>query len=272
MPKSSLEITDNKGLFALFKGKPGTGKSNAAFSFPGVYVFDFDRKMPSIVQKHFPGKDVHWDTFDDIFVLSTQMAEFLKDCPYETLVFDSVTTLSTTFLNSIAKVKGESVMSMLSNVVIPKGGGNKTIETLGIDYYNGETSFFERFIVEVGSKLYAKQGNPKHIIFLAHVLTTESAPDLKTKVVTTTNSIVTAGRKAATMIEKAFDNTFYFGISIPQSLASFSSGSTQEKTKRLCFTEPHGQDMARCSYSLPAVIDFTDKNFYDEINKVCKWS
>src|ERR1700742_1024325 len=115
MPNSTLnsEHTKNKGMFALFKGLPGTGKSDAALSFPTPYVFDFDRKMPAIAMKHFPGKDVHWDNFENIFQLKDKMNEFIIKCPYETLIIDSVTSLSTNVLNSIAKTKGESVMKML---------------------------------------------------------------------------------------------------------------------------------------------------------------
>src|SRR6266404_1353308 len=126
MPSTTDEsqVTD-PGLFALFKGESGVGKSVAALSFPNAYVIDSDRKMPTIAKKHFPGKKIDWDTFDSIFLLSDKLNEFLNNgCPYETIIGDSITGLSTTVLNSIGMTKGEDAIKLIQSLVVQKGSKN----------------------------------------------------------------------------------------------------------------------------------------------------
>lgn len=251
---------NNRGLFGLFKGKPGKGKSVAALSFPNSYVFDFDRKMPAISLKHYPEKEVSWDNFKNIFDLRDKMVEFQRHCPYETLIFDSVTSLSTLCLNSIGTSKGEDVMKMLQNP-IKTAKGELSVDVMGIDYYNGEANFFERFLVETAGILYARNENPKHVIFLAHILTVEQNNMLKPGVIQKSSSIVTAGKKAAISIEKAFDENYTFNIIAP---TSFDPAGTSAKF--ICNTQSYDEDMSRTSYNFPAQIDFTNKNFYDILN------
>jgi hypothetical protein len=69
--QSAKDKQTEKGLLAIFKGDSGEGKSVAALSFPNAYVFDFDRKMPSIAQKHFPESETDFETFEDISNRST---------------------------------------------------------------------------------------------------------------------------------------------------------------------------------------------------------
>lgn len=254
---STLDTNLNPGLFGLFKGEPNSGKSTCALSFPGVYVFDFDRKMPTIAMKHFSGKEIHWDTFKDVFEVSNKLKEFQISCPYETLVVDSVTSLSTLVLNSIGDVKGEDVMSMLqrSKDQRVKPGEIKKIDVMGIDYYNAESNFFERYFLDVLKLLWAKEGNPKNIIVLAHIIKYDSAPDLKTKAVTTTKTLVTAGRKVGAFILSRFDEDYTFVLE--------SEPFTNTGTKRICQTVPLDDNQSRNATNLPEKIDFTNNpDFY----------
>ena len=277
MPSTNDPIV-NKGLFALFKGKPNTAKSGAAYSFPNPFVLDFDRKMPTVAIKHNPGKEFNWETFDDIYQLSDYMKPYVeaplikhasgemipnskhKPFPYETLIVDSVTSLSTLVLLSVDKTKGTSVIEMMSKVN-PK---SDTIDVMGIDYYNNETNFFERYFMNMCKLLWSREGNPKHVIVIAHEMVVDSAPDLKTKLVTTTKSILTAGRKAAEFIPSRFDDEYVFETEPP------AFGDKLSSAKRICITS--GKDNARCGYKFPVEIDYTNKSLYDELNKVAKWS
>lgn len=261
MPLSTLDQPVNDGLLALFKGDSGTGKSVAGLSFPGVYVFDFDRKMPSIAKKHFPRKEIHYDTFNDIFEISDKLTDFLANgCPYETLLADSFTALANLTIESVGQVKGESVPQMLQKVQDTKNK-NKQLEMMPIDYYGGEDRFCTYFINQL-KKLQARQGNPKYVIVTAHVLTVDSAPDLKTKIVTRTRSIVSKGRKVAAWLPTEFDDMYIFGY---EQGNPFESGG-EERPKRICTTESYGEDSAKCSLrSLPMHIDFTNGSLYDKI-------
>lgn len=259
MPQSTLNGKPTDGLLALFKGDSGMGKSVAALSWPQPYVFDFDRKMPGIARKHFPQKDIHYDTFNDIFEVTERLKEFDKHCPYQTLVVDSFTALANLTIESVGQVKGETVPEMLNRVQETRNK-NKQIEMMPIDYYGGEDRFCTFFINQV-KKLQARPNcNPRYVIVTAHVLTVESAPDLKTRIVTRTRSIVSKGRKVAAWLPTEFDDMYFFGLQNPDPFQNQTG-----KPRRICFTESYDEDSAKCSLDLPTQIDFTDGSLYNEI-------
>lgn len=258
MPLSTIDQRpENDGFLGLFKGDSGTGKSVAGLSFPNLYVFDFDRKMPGIAKKHFPRKEIHYDTFDDIFQVSSKLNEFQEDCPYETLLVDSFTSLANLTIESVGMVKGETVPQMLAKVQETKNK-NKQLEMMPIDYYGGEDRFCTFFVQQL-KKLWSRPGYPKHVIIIAHVLTVDSAPDLKTKIVTRTRSIVSKGRKVAAWLPTEFDNMFIFGV-------EQTNPFEQSGPQRLCITESYGEDSAKCAIrGLPSTIDFTNGSLYDKM-------
>lgn len=267
---STKDKVQNHGLFALFKGAPNTAKSGAAYSFPNPFVLDFDRKMPTVALKHFPNKEFNWECFEDVFAISDYLKPWLippdkpghVDCPYETLITDTVTSLSTTVLRSVDKTKGTDIIKQMGNLV--GSGANKTVEVMSYDYYNAEANFFEKYFMDNMKILWARPGNPKHVIIIAHEITVESAPNISTGLIKTTKSIVTAGRKVAAFIPSRFDEEYVFKIETP------AFGDTISKNKRLCITSE--KEDARSAYNFPTSIDFTGKSLYDELNKVAQWS
>lgn len=256
MTKSTLSTDhgDNRGLFALIKGDSGAGKSNLALSFPGVYVMDFDRKMPSIAKKHFPGKEIFYDDFPDIFAVAEKF-DYLQDheCPYETIFCDSITALTHMIITSIAKIKGEETPKMLKTLQRTKTGG-KMIEMMGYDYYNGEARFIKYFL-DVLKSLWVKDGNPKHVLISAHVIT-KTKEDFATGRITTTRSIVTAGVATAAYIPTVFDETYHVGIKTYM----------DSPASHICYTQAVGEEFAKTAYRLPAEVDFTNKNFFDLVS------
>ena len=254
---STLDPESSKGIFGLFKGESGTGKSVGALSFPNPYVFDFDKKMPTISKKHFPGKSVTYDHFEDIFEVASKMEELNQYCPYETLIFDSVTSLCNMVINTTAKIRGEETMKMFNNIKnAPK---DKKVEMITIDYYNNETRFIQNFWVDALKQLWAKRGNPRHVIVIAHVLVVESSLDLKTKTRTTSRSIVTSGKKVAAYIPTQFDEMYNFTV--------LDSQLGSSNLRHVCSTEARGDDNAKTAYHLPGTIDFTNGSLYKEITK-----
>jgi AAA domain len=258
MPQSTSNKQSEKGLLAIFKGDSGTGKSVAALSFPNSYTFDFDRKMPSIAQKHFPNKECHWDTFEDIFKIDEFLKELTSSCPYETLIVDSISGLVNICVDSVGVVKQESVTDILGRVNKGKGVKPDTIEMMGIDYYSAEDRFCTYFIDKLKT-LWAREGNPRHVIVIAHVVTVDSAPDLKTKLVTRTRSIVSKGRKFAAWLPTGFDNVYIFGQQLPD------LGDIEQSVKRIIKTEAFEEDSAKCSYNFPRTLDFTNGSLYDKL-------
>src|SRR5208337_39519 len=163
MPSTTDQTVSDKGIFALFKGDSGSGKSVGALSWPNPYVFDFDRKMPTIAMKHFPGKKIDWDIFKDVFEIQTKLNSFEKDCPYETLISDSITHLVILILNTMGQIKGEDPVSMMKKLVGTRGGKEQA-SMMGFDYYNAETNFIERYWINALKQLWARPGNPKNVI------------------------------------------------------------------------------------------------------------
>lgn len=261
---STTDQTVNFGLFGLFKGQPNSGKSVGALSFPNAFVFDFDRKMPVVANKHFPGKKIDWECFDDVYALSNYIQPWLLpvghvnyvQCPYETLIIDSVTKLSTLVLLSLDKTKGTNVIQMMQHKQVSSTGA-VSVEVLGIDYYNSETNFFERYFMNTLKILWSRPGNPRHVIVLAHDMQVESAPDLKTGAIRITNSILTAGRKAAVFIPACFDDEYVF------TRRTEGLGSMIAKDHYICRTA--NKENARSGYNFPETIDFTDKSLYEEL-------
>jgi len=254
----------NKGLFLLLKGAPNSGKSVAALSFPDPITLDFDRKGSAVAKKHFSG--TNWEnrykTFNNVFELSDWMKPYLTGMafPHETLILDTVTSLSTLVLGSIDKTKGTDVIEMMKQLT-----KSDTVEVMGIDYYNSEANFFERWFLSNIKVLWTRDGFPNHVILNAHEYTVESAPDLKTKLVTRTKSILTAGRKSAVLIPKAFDEEYVIKMTRPV------MGDTLNRVKYLCYTSVNQDEDARTCYPFPEVIDFTNKSLYAELDKVAGW-
>ena len=79
---------DNIKLNVLVYGKSGTGKTTFACCFPKAYVFDFDKGMLS--QR---GREVEYDTYTSYADFEVKFRQLEANCPYETIVLDSVTTL-----------------------------------------------------------------------------------------------------------------------------------------------------------------------------------
>jgi len=250
--------TNEKGIFALFKGPSGSGKSVGALSFPTPYVFDFDHKMPAIARKHFPSKSVEYNTFDDINEVANLIKGWLSGqaaCLYETLILDSVTSLARLIMNSIAKAKGEDTPTMLATILKTKGG-TKMVELMGYDYYNAEVRFID-WILSACKMLWSAPGNPKNIIFIAHIVTVETKPDLKTKQVTKTRSIMALGNKAPAMIPGEFDEVYMFSTSEEGGLAG------ESEIHHWMSTQTEGEDDAKTAYNLARRTDFTRKSLYD---------
>lgn len=263
MPSTKDISKSDKGLFALFKGAPNTAKSGAAYSFPNPFVFDFDRKMPTVALKHFPKKEFNWEVFDDVYKVSDFLKPWMegKVCPYETLIIDTVTSLSTLCLCSVDKTKGTNVIQMMQHKQIGKGGA-VSVEVMGFDYYNAEANFFERYFMECLRILWAREGNPKHVIVIAHEISREQS-NMITGITTVTKTIVTAGTKVAAFIPSRFDEEYVFESRKPP------LGQTGDN-RRICITQ-NGEN-ARTAHKFPKEIDFTDKSLYDELNKVAHWN
>lgn len=249
-----------QGLFALFKGDSGAGKTVGALSFPEPIILDHDRKMPAIARKHFPNRKFDWIQYESVLDYGDLIDRWKSEgCPYKTIICDSVTSLSASCLKTIDDLKGQNILNSMRSIKATKSGG-QMVELRGYDYYNAEDSFIKYYLDGLKT-LWARPGNPQHVIMIAHVLTSEST-DIKTKTVTRTRRIVTAGKGIAAYIPAQFDDVFHFGVAHGDILADDDSA----KVRHLCFTEAIGEDFAKTAYRLPYRLDYTGGSLYDLIS------
>lgn len=110
MPNTkNLKPDLNRLRFCIY-GPAGSGKTHAIQTFPKPYVFDADGGILTIA-----GADVEYDIYDD--PNPSKKAEawreiikktygFIKECPFETIVYDSITTISELMMNEVQRVNG----------------------------------------------------------------------------------------------------------------------------------------------------------------------
>lgn len=140
----------NNRIHAVFQGSSGTMKTFAATSFPKPYIFDFDRGLKSV-------RSVPWDfTYDEynrqLDRLESKLKEFERECPFESFIFDSSTTMSQDVLLHFAKANGHLDLY-----------GNPS-DKVGILEYGQRVKWFTNFVAALGRF-------PVHTIFICHTVT-----------------------------------------------------------------------------------------------------
>lgn len=99
-------LTENLRLNVLLYGKSGTGKTTFACSFPKPFLFDFDKGMLS--QR---GRDVEYETYAGVSAyqdFEVKLKELEKECPYETIILDSITTMQEYLMSKILMMNRRS--------------------------------------------------------------------------------------------------------------------------------------------------------------------
>jgi len=101
---------DNIKLNVLIYGKSGTGKTTFGCCFPKPFVFDFDKGMLS--QR---GRDVEYQTYSGMTAyqeFEMKFRELEADCPYDTIVLDSITTLQEYMMDKILQANRRQMPTM----------------------------------------------------------------------------------------------------------------------------------------------------------------
>ncbi len=193
MPKLVDSPTD--GLMIQFIGKPGSGKSIAAASFPKpMYIFDLESRLQPL--KTFYSKEelslIDYDTYfaGDLERFIKKLESFQRDCPYKTISIDGLTPLADMHLQYGISLRGN-----------PK---NKSIiQTNEIADYNVET----RGILHIIAVL---RELPKvNRILISHLLESE-AFNIVTNQNTITQKTMTGGNKVSAKIPAFFNEVWNF--------------------------------------------------------------
>lgn len=239
-------------LYVMMKGEPGTRKSTQALSFPTPqYWFSWDRKMNGI---YLPMKKwgidpklITYDDYEDWTKPKEKLERFQTECPYKTLVFDSITSMADMTLRQTNRLKYG--VKRASGAAAGKLVGGIAVNE--IEDYNAESAALQELIA------LTKDINAYHkvnVILIAHVIQAEYRS-------TTTNTthisrqIVTAGKKVSAKIPAYCGEVYHFNIK-----KGFVEGAGGDYS---LLTEHTGDDFARTALGMDKEIVFGDKPLYD---------
>lgn len=242
----TLDIVDLNYLFSMFKGEPGTRKSTQALSYPlPQYWISTDQKMESL---KLPAKrwginmkEVHYDDYTD-WTKPEQKLESLKvNCPYKTIIVDSITSMGDAMTSEIRKSKS--------------GGGKKIgdISVNGFEEYNAEASGFQKLIASLKD---IHKYHKVNIILIAHVVGQRKQDD-DNKLTHHSRVIITGGDKIAGKIASYMTEAYHFNVK-----ASFDADAG--KGQYGLYTTHTGNDYARTSLPLDRNILFNDDPLYEK--------
>ena len=238
---STKDINKETALKILLYSENGFGKSIAAGSFfkaGPIKFWDFDGRMKPI-STYYPGADINYETYD-----SDNFREFLNDlenlqdkCPWKTLVLDSVTSASNACVVYQLKMKGKMKET--------KGG----LPATSWDEINGETVLFTKAL-EVCKLIHRKFNT--HIIWTCHPVSKTIITESGAQRIT---SLAAYGNKIPSIIPGYFDEIYNLSL----------DKTGVDTYKRMINTIPKNDFPGKSAMKLPNSIEFTNKNFYDDL-------
>jgi hypothetical protein len=233
-------------LFAMFKGEPGTRKSTQALSFPGrQFWVSTDRKMESLV---LPAKrwgiklaDIDYEDYTDWDKPKAKLKQFQLNCPYKTIIVDSITSIGDNMTSQVMGLKG-------------KEGGGKTIGNIqvsGLEEYNAESAAFRELIAMLKD---IHSYHKVNVILIAHVVGQRKNDDAN-KLTHHSRVIITGGDKISGKIASYMTEVYHFNVK-----PGFAETDEGEYS---LFTSHTGNDYARTSLPLERNIAFNEKPLYE---------
>lgn len=237
-------------LYSMFKGEAGLRKSSMALSYPGPqYWFSWDKKMRSLLlpMRHFgiDPKTIDYDDYDNWDKPRAKLEQLQLNCPYKTIIIDSVTSAADAILLQGKKMKSGSK---------EKGKVVNNIQVNSIEDYNAEDSALSE-LVALTKDIHTF--HKVNIILIAHVMEVSfKGPNQET---VTSRTIVTAGKRISIKIPAYCEEVYHFNIE--------KGIETSQGGLYTLLTEHTGDDFARTSLPLPKVIKFGTDPLYPKYVK-----
>ena len=241
---------------ALLVGATGRGKTIAAASWPGkTLVLDFDGRHRPIINWYpdrvkagdFVVEEITPYNFWSVF--KPLVAGLATYNPYQNIILDGVTSLSTCTVVMQMLVKGSfqhfDPTKKVDGAKITAGG----IMVPTWDEFNGEA-------MVISTLLESLRSLKCNLFLTAHPVQRTMIGE-KNKANRYT-SITTFGPKIESIIPTYFDEVWYFDYKVD------SAPNGKEIIRRTCYTQPcEDYFEAKSALGLPPQIDYTNKNLYD---------
>lgn len=248
-----MSTIDPSILYTMLKGEPGTRKSTVALTYPSPqYWFSWDRKMGSMMlpMKKFgiDPKNIKYDDYEDWNKPKAKLEQFQTDCPFKTLVFDSITSCADMTLRQTVKMKYGQKRSSGAQAGKLVGG----IAVNEIEDYNAESAALQELIALTKD---IQSYHKVQIIIIAHVVAAEYR-NTTTNETHISRTIVTAGKRVAAKIPAYCSEVYHFNID-----KGFDASQGGQYS---LLTEHTGDDFARTGLPLDKKIIFGNKNLYGE--------
>jgi len=246
-PNLNAEL-NNDALYSLFKGEAGLRKSSVALSYPtSQYWFSWDKKMRALLLPMkalgIDPKLIDYDDYSDWDAPRRKLEQLQVNCPYKTIVIDSITSAADGILSQGKKLKSGTAGKKINN-----------IQVNSIEDYNAEDSALSELIALTKD---IHNFHKVNIILIAHVM--EVSHRSLTGETHTSRTIVTAGKRISIKIPAYCEEVYHFDIET-------GFDPSQGGTYRI-LTQHTGDDFARTSLPLPKIIKFGNDPLYSKYIK-----
>jgi hypothetical protein len=189
-------------------------------------------------------KEIEYDDYTDWSKPEGKLEKLQINCPYRTIVVDSITSFGDNINSETRKVKSQS------------GGGKRigNIAVDGLEEYNAEAAAFQRFIALLKD---IHKFHKVNIVLIAHVVGQRKSDDAN-KLTHHSRVIITGGDKISGKIASYMTEVYHFNVD-----TGFDADN-QSDSKYALFTSFTGNDYARTSLPLERKIIFHDDPLYDK--------
>ena len=238
------DLKDEKSSSFLFIGEAGSGKSIQAAAFPNCYIISTDRRTRAL-QSFYPNrKDIWLDVFYDLPPILEKVYRLVDECPYNTIVLDSITKLAQIAINHQLIAKWGA---LVTDKKMPKHiRGGITIPSW--DEYGGES---QTLLIIMDKMLRARENHGCNVIFTAHrfyrTITNKFGEQ------ETVSSIITGGKLPAAQLPVDFNEIYQF-----RTLKS-NAGD------RFLVDTSESKDISKCTLGLAPTLDVTEKSLYSYV-------
>lgn len=237
-------------LFTMLKGEPGTRKSTQALSYPKPqYWACTDQKMEALT---LPMKswgirptDINFDDFTQWTAMRAKLEQLQVNCPYRTIIVDSVTSTGDNMNRETVKFK------------VAEGTGGKKVGHIyvpGIEEYNAEASAFQELIAILKD---IHKYHKVNVILIAHVVGQRNKDNDTNKLTHHSRVIITGGDKISGKIASYMTEVYHFNVE-----TDFNVDSGEGKYA--LYTSHTGNDYARTSLPLERKITFNNDPLYEK--------